>query len=96
VHCKDPRLFDHLVRDQQKVASYRQAKRFSRFEVDNELELQLPVIAYAFLVYMLSPLPRRSDWGVLFRSFTLPYQPSPITLSGRPPHALRCRTLTEK
>src|SRR6202049_5026782 len=24
--------------------------------------------------------------GVLFRSFTLPYQPSPITLSGRPAH----------
>src|SRR5579872_6104797 len=35
---------------------------------------------------MLPPLPRRSGWGVLLRSFTPPYQPSPITLSGRPAH----------
>src|SRR6202795_5213120 len=35
---------------------------------------------------MLSPLPRHSDWAYCFAHFTLPYQPSPITLSGRPAH----------
>src|SRR5207249_7722876 len=43
-------------------------------------------VACAFLVYMLPPLPRRSDQVSYFRSFTLPYQPSPKTLSGRPAH----------
>jgi hypothetical protein len=32
------RPFDHLVRNQQKVARYGQAKSFSCLEVDNELE----------------------------------------------------------
>src|SRR3981189_3887134 len=35
---------------------------------------------------MLSPLPRRSDWVYLLRSFTQTYQPSPKGLSGRPAH----------
>ena len=35
---------------------------------------------------MLSPLPRRSGWAYLLRSFTQPYQPSPKWLSGRPAH----------
>src|SRR6266700_2049459 len=37
---------------------------------------------------MLSPLSRRSGWAHRFAHFifTLPYQPSPITLSGRPAH----------
>src|ERR1700739_1877226 len=35
---------------------------------------------------MLPPLPRRSDQVSWFRSFTLPYQPSPKTRSGRPAH----------
>src|SRR5467141_3069478 len=35
---------------------------------------------------MLSPLPRRSGWAYLLRSFTHTYQPSPIWQSGRPAH----------
>src|SRR5213594_4572514 len=35
---------------------------------------------------MLSPLPRRSDWAYLLRSFAQAYQPSPKGLSGRPAH----------
>src|SRR6266436_581686 len=35
---------------------------------------------------MLSPLPRRSAWAYLLRSFTQPYQPSPKGSSGRPAH----------
>src|SRR5258707_4604038 len=35
---------------------------------------------------MLSPLPRRSDWGHCFAHFTQPCQPSPIWQSGRPAH----------
>jgi hypothetical protein len=34
-------------------------------------------VAYAFLVYMLSPLPRRSDWAYSFAHSPQPYQPSP-------------------
>ena len=48
--------------------------------------LGLPVFAYAFLVYMLSPLPRRSVWAYCFAHFTQPYQPSPKGSSGRPAH----------
>src|SRR5438552_19155500 len=33
--------------------------------------------SYAFLVYMLSPLPRRSVWAYYFAHFAQPYQPSP-------------------
>ncbi len=43
-------------------------------------------VACAFLVYMLSPLPRRSGWGHCFAHFPQPCQPSPIWLSGRPAH----------
>src|SRR6202022_2937871 len=43
-------------------------------------------VAFAFLVYMLSPLPRRSGWAYCFAHFTQPYQPSPKGLSGRPAH----------
>src|SRR5216683_4196550 len=43
-------------------------------------------VAYAFLVYMLSPLPRRSVWAYFFAHFTQPYQPSPKGSSGRPAH----------
>src|SRR3981189_1895415 len=43
-------------------------------------------VAYAFLVYMLSPLPRRSGWAYSSLCFTQPYQSSPIGLSGRPAH----------
>src|SRR4029077_16046961 len=43
-------------------------------------------VAYAFLVYMLSPLPRRSGWAYSSLYFTQPYQPSPKGLSGRPAH----------
>src|SRR5438132_4556434 len=35
---------------------------------------------------MLSPLPRRSDWGHCFAHSPPPCQPSPIWLSGRPAH----------
>ena len=35
---------------------------------------------------MLSPLPRRSVWEHLLRSFPQPCQPSPIWQSGRPAH----------
>ena len=35
---------------------------------------------------MLSPLPRRSGWAYCFAHSPQPYQPSPITLSGRPAH----------
>ena len=35
---------------------------------------------------MLSPLPRRSGWACCFAHSPQPYQPSPITLSGRPAH----------
>src|SRR5580704_17316761 len=35
---------------------------------------------------MLPPLPRRSVWTYHFAHFTQTYQPSPITLSGRPAH----------
>src|SRR5512132_1067236 len=35
---------------------------------------------------MLSPLPRRSGWMYLLRSFTQPCQPSPKGSSGRPAH----------
>src|SRR6516165_200884 len=35
---------------------------------------------------MLSPLPRRSDWGLSLAHSPQPYQPSPIWLSGRPAH----------
>ncbi len=43
-------------------------------------------VAYAFLVYMLSPLPGRSGWAYFSLCFTQPYQPSPKGLSGRPAH----------
>lgn len=43
-------------------------------------------VAYAFLVYMLSPLPRRSGWAYCFAHSPQPYQPSPKGLSGRPAH----------
>ena len=33
---------------------------------------------------MLSPIPRRSDWGYCIAHFTQPYQPSLIWRSGRP------------
>src|ERR1700682_2680399 len=42
--------------------------------------------SYAFLVYMLSPLPRRSGWAHSFAHSSQPYQPSPKGLSGRPAH----------
>ena len=35
---------------------------------------------------MLSPLPRRSDWGYFFAHSPQPCQPSPIWQSGRPAH----------
>src|SRR5262245_40615240 len=35
---------------------------------------------------MLSPLPRRSDWGHCFAHSPQPCQPSPIWQSGRPAH----------
>ena len=41
--------------------------------------------ACASLVYMLSPLPRRSDWDRIC-SITQSWQPSPIWQSGRPAH----------
>src|SRR5665811_1813141 len=44
------------------------------------------MVAYAFLVYMLSPLPRRSGWAYSFAHSPQPYQPSPKTPSGRPAH----------
>jgi hypothetical protein len=37
----------------------------------------LPKLRTLFLVYMLSPLPRRSGWAYCFAHFTPPYQPSP-------------------
>jgi hypothetical protein len=40
-------------------------------------------VACAFLVYVLPPLPRCSGWASSSH-LTRPYQPSPITLSGRP------------
>src|ERR1700736_665525 len=43
-------------------------------------------VAYAFLVYMLSPLPRRSGWTYCFAHSLQPYQPSPKGSSGRPAH----------
>src|SRR6266478_5521862 len=43
-------------------------------------------VAYAFLVYMLSPLPRCSGWAYCFAHSPQPYQPSPKGLSGRPAH----------
>src|SRR6516165_5615938 len=43
-------------------------------------------VPFAFLVYMLSPLPRRSGWVSCFAHPPQPCQPSPITLSGRPAH----------
>ncbi|SIO30713.1 hypothetical protein SAMN05443247_03753 [Bradyrhizobium erythrophlei] len=43
-------------------------------------------VAYAFLVYMLSPLPRRSGWAYSSLCLTQPYQPSPKGSSGRPAH----------
>src|ERR1035437_8815922 len=43
-------------------------------------------VAYAFLVYMLSPLPRRSGWAYCFAHSPQPYQPSPKWQSGRPAH----------
>src|SRR6266404_813895 len=43
-------------------------------------------VAYAFLVYMLSPLPRRSGWAYASLYFAQPYQPSPKGSSGRPAH----------
>src|ERR1700682_2605739 len=42
--------------------------------------------SYAFLVYMLSPLPRRSGWAYCFAHSPQPYQPSPKGSSGRPAH----------
>jgi hypothetical protein len=42
-------------------------------------------VACASLVYMLSPLPRRSDWDRIC-SITQSWQPSPIWRSGRPAH----------
>jgi hypothetical protein len=42
--------------------------------------------ATAILVYMLSPLPRRSGWAYYFAHSPQPYQPSPKGLSGRPAH----------
>ncbi len=47
--------------------------------------LEASRVAYAFLVCMLPPLPRRSGWAYSC-SFTQPYQPSPKGLSGRPAH----------
>src|SRR6202022_3815030 len=43
-------------------------------------------VGSAFLVYMLSPLPRRSGWTYCFAHSLQPYQPSPKGLSGRPAH----------
>jgi len=43
-------------------------------------------VAFAFLVYMLSPLPRRSGWAYYFAHSPQPYQPSPKGSSGRPAH----------
>jgi hypothetical protein len=43
-------------------------------------------VARALLVYMLSPLPRRSGWAYSFAHFTQPCQLSPIRLSGQPAH----------
>src|SRR5712672_3154033 len=43
-------------------------------------------VSYAFLVYMLSPLPRRSVWAYCFAHLTQPYQPSSKGSSGRPAH----------
>src|SRR6266571_3922383 len=39
---------------------------------------------------MLSPLPRRSDWGHCFAHSPPPCQPSPIWLSGRPALRVLC------
>jgi len=41
-------------------------------------------VACVFLVYMLSPLPRHSDWGCCFAHFPQSCQPSPKWRSGRP------------
>ena len=43
-------------------------------------------VSYAFLVYMLPPLPRRSGWAYCFARSPQPCQPSPKGLSGRPAH----------
>ena len=43
-------------------------------------------VACAFLVCMLSPLPRRSDWASCFAHPSQSNQPSPIGCSGRPAH----------
>jgi len=43
-------------------------------------------VACAFLVYMLSPLPRRSDWASCFAHPSQPCQPSPVWQPGRPAH----------
>jgi hypothetical protein len=43
-------------------------------------------VACAFLVCVLSPLPRRSNWEHCFAHLSQPYQPSPKGLSGRPAH----------
>src|SRR5271170_2117712 len=37
-------------------------------------------------MYVLSPLPRRSDWAYCVTQFAQPCQPSPIWQSGRPAH----------
>ena len=43
-------------------------------------------VAYVFLVYMLSPLPRHSGGRYYFARSVPSYQPSPIGLPGRPVH----------
>src|ERR1017187_3532671 len=48
-----------------------------------EHALGLPVLRALSLVYMPSPIPRRSNWGPI-RSITQSYQSSPIRESGRP------------
>src|SRR4029077_9804840 len=47
--------------------------------------LRLPVLRTLSLCTAVATTPTQRP-GVLFRSFTLPYQPSPIILSGRPAH----------
>jgi hypothetical protein len=51
-----------------------------------DLRLGASRVARAFLVYMLSPLPRHSDWEHCFARSPQPYQPSPVWQPGRPAH----------
>jgi hypothetical protein len=67
--------------------------RSRRVEMPSGLSLPLAFgmngasrVACAFLVYMLPPLPRRSDWWYCLAQSHQPCQPSPVGSPGRPAH----------